>query len=319
VFITGACARQMLHDMALQAPHAVAGEPGVAPVIGQFALLVVAHGAVEQARVAVQPHHAGGAFHQHFPHGEAAVVGRMIDQPVAVEQRPGAGLELEDDVSRILPGDDRVELGEPRRHRRDLAEEEAEDVDEMDRRLVDEKALHLLEIGLAVEIGPRPLAVAGAQPEADLVELAQQPGVDAALDLAVPGLEAEVLVDDEAQVRVLGDAGGLLRLGQRAAERLLADGGGNAALGRQADQLEVGGGRGDDVEQIRFFGVQHLARIGVGRGMRQRSAKARAFSASWSQTATRSTSSIPAQASWWNWLKYPAPIVATRSLPMIAS
>jgi hypothetical protein len=64
-------------------------------------------------------------------------------------------------MPRVLAGDGRIEPAQPRQHGLDLAEQEAEGVDEVDRRLVDEEALHLLEVGLPVEIGARSLAVAG--------------------------------------------------------------------------------------------------------------------------------------------------------------
>jgi hypothetical protein len=46
-----------------------------------------------------------------------------------------------------------------------LAQQVAEGVDEMHRRLAHQELRHGLEVGLALQVGLRTLAVAGAQPE----------------------------------------------------------------------------------------------------------------------------------------------------------
>jgi hypothetical protein len=75
----------------------------------------------------------------------------------------------------------------------------AEGVDPVNGGLVDEESRHLLEIGLAVEIGTRSLAVARAQAKGGLIRRADCARADQALRLAVPGLETDVFMHGEAE------------------------------------------------------------------------------------------------------------------------
>src|SRR5690606_39257653 len=163
----------------------------------------------------------------------------VIDEAIAVEQGAHARCELEQNEARVLARDRRIQAAKAPQHRVYLAEQEAEGVDEMNRGLMDQKALHLLEVGLAVEVGVRALAVARAQAERGLVRLADGAGLDLAPDLLVPRLKPEVLVHDQEDARPLRHRDRLLGFGQRAAERLLADGRQPARRGL-ADQLQMG-------------------------------------------------------------------------------
>ena len=111
---------------------------------------------------------------------------------------------LEQDQPGIFSRDDRIEPAQIGENAADVAEQKPERVDEMDRRLVNEKALHGLEIGLPVEIGARALPVSRPQPERCLVDIAQRAAVEPALDLAIPGLETEIVVHDKLDAGALG-------------------------------------------------------------------------------------------------------------------
>ncbi len=144
-------------------------------------------------------------------------------EAVAVEQSRRAACELEDHVAGILSGDHRIRAPQPRRDGLDFAHQITERVDQMDRGLDDEKARHALEVRLPVEVGARPLPVARTQPERDRVQRTQNAGVHQPLRLAVPWLEAEILVHDERHAGALGDAHDVHGIGVVRAKRLLAD------------------------------------------------------------------------------------------------
>ena len=162
----------------------------------------------------------------------------------------------------VLTGYDRIELSQIGEDAADVAEQELERIDEMDRGLVNEKALHGLEIGLAVEISAGALPVPRPQPERCLVDVAQYLSVEPALDLAIPGLETKIVVHDELNAGALGFRHRRLRLRQRLAERFLTDGI-DPALRRQPDQRQMRRRRADDVDQIGPLGVKHRRGVGV--------------------------------------------------------
>jgi hypothetical protein len=145
-----------------------------------------------------------------------------------------------------------------REHAVHFAHQEAEHVDRVDSRLMDEEPRHLLKIGLAVEIRMRPLAIAGAHAEGDVVRRADGADAEKTGDLAVPRLEAPVLVRHQQRACALGcldEAPGLV---QRRRQGLLADHG-NAALRRDLDEAGMAFRRGDDVHQVGFGAVKHLS------------------------------------------------------------
>ena len=118
----------------------------------------------------------------------------MVVEPVAVEQAGALVVKLEQQDAGVFTGDHRVQAPQPGGDGAHLAAEVAEAVDEVHRGFTHQQLRHLLKVGLAVEVGPGPLAVARPQAEAHAVHPAQGAGIDQPARLAKPGREAEVLM-----------------------------------------------------------------------------------------------------------------------------
>ena len=116
--------------------------------------------------------------------------------------------------------------------------------------LVDQKALHLLEIGLPVEISARPLPVAGSQAEGGLLQVADNAPRQRGFDGAIPGLKAEILVHHDHRALCLGLFGDLARFFEGPAKGFLADHPFHSCRQRETDSLRMRFGWQDDVEQI---------------------------------------------------------------------
>src|SRR5262249_33753471 len=108
-----------------------------------------------------------------------------------------------------------------------------------------------------------PPAVPGARSKRQGVQPGpDRAGVEQPLDLAVPGLEAEVLVDHEPH-SVRGAAlDHRTRLVERRRHWLLADDV-DALFGGGLTDLGVGRGRGDDVDEVGAFALERFAEVGV--------------------------------------------------------
>ena len=113
----------------------------------------------------------------------------------------------------------------------------------MDAGLADQEARLLAEVGLAGEVGVGAAAVARAKIEADVVGRADRPVRELPTRLAVPGLEAEVLVHDDERVGDRRPPDDARRRREILAERLLADRR-DPAFDAEPEQRLVGGGRG---------------------------------------------------------------------------
>jgi len=151
----------------------------------------------EETPIAVEAKRSIRTLDPHIAHRQSAVPGDVVGKSVAIEKTAWTALKVEENEAGIFAGNDRIKFGKRRKDPSDVAEEIAEDVDQMNCSLVHEKAFHGLEIRLAIEIGVITLAVARTQTESDLIGIADLLIVQQTLELAVPGLEAEVLMNDQ--------------------------------------------------------------------------------------------------------------------------
>ncbi len=255
--------KSTVDDMALQRVDAVAAKVDVGPGIVDRSGHVGTMTTKLDDAVAVEAQHAAFAFDQHLAHRQAAVLGLVVGQAIAVEQARHTILHVEDDEAGVFSRDHRVELAQGAKHPFDFAEQEAECIDQVDRGFVHQKARHLLEVGLPVEVGTRALTVAGSQPEGGLIDFTQQSRSQQPLQFAMPRLEPEILVDRDPDTGLVCDAHGLVSLGQRSAKRLLADHV-DAACRGLCDGCQVRFRRRDDVEQLRSGPVQHRPEVAEG-------------------------------------------------------
>ena len=143
------------------------------------------------------------AFDEEFAEGVACFRNRARGLVIAVRipLAQSTVLKLEDQQSAILALDDRVQAAQPCGDPRNVTGEIAECVDVMHAGLIDKQAWVIAEIGLARDVGVLSPAIAHAGAEMKRMQLVTDgPGIDEALDLAMPRLEAEVLMHDEAHV-----------------------------------------------------------------------------------------------------------------------
>ncbi len=98
-----------------------------------------AAGAVVQRAVAGEADRAVGALDEEGAAGEARIGGGVVEKAVAVVEAAAAVGEAEDDEGGVLAGDRRVQAAEVGGDGGDLAEEEAEGVDDVDAGLADRK------------------------------------------------------------------------------------------------------------------------------------------------------------------------------------
>lgn len=253
----------MIDHVSLEIVDTIAAKSAVTPRKKYRSFGVFAVSAQEERAGAFEAQGGLRAFDPHFAHGPPAVVRSVIGEAVSVENTLRALGEIKQHKTRVFARYHRIELFQVGINRRNLAEEVAEGIDEMDRGFVDQKLLHALEIRLAIEIGARTLTIARPQPEQHLIQIPKSAVVNQRLGGSVPGLKAEIFVHDY-RCRASGDPRfGLAGLGEVAAERLLADGR-NSARGHKADVGQMGFGRGDDVDDVRPFRFEHRLEIGVG-------------------------------------------------------
>ena len=205
----------------------------------------------------VQANAAALALQHRLAHGQARIVGGMVGKTVAVEDSPEPAVISADDHAGILARDIRIEAPQVGIDFIRPPEQEAEDIQKMDSRLVNQKAFHLLEIGLSFEIGLRPLPVSRPQREAELVKPAEPLCRDQLLQGAVPWLEPEILVNGERHARIGGKLGDPPRLVERAAKGFLADDARHAVPDGGLDQRRMRVGRRYDIEDVGRAFCQH--------------------------------------------------------------
>ena len=117
---------------------------------------------------------------------------------------------------------------------------------------------HGLKIGLPREVCIRPLTIAGAQTECDLLDFSDSPFGHLFLYALVPRLKAEILVNNQRHVGQRSKVACLSCFFQRCAERFLANNGFDTELQSLFDGLQMRWRRRDDIQQIRLYGGQHL-------------------------------------------------------------
>lgn len=210
---------------------------------------------------------AFGSFDADGAEGVAGVVGFGLVVAVGVEEGGDAVLVGAEEEGGVLAFDHGVASGDVGVDVIDLAEEEAEGVEEVDAGLEDEEAFVVAEEGLAGEVGVVAPAIAEAGVDVAVEEVADGVGFEEFLDFAIPGLPAPVLVDHAADAGFCDEVGEFEGFVPGGGEGFLADDG-DAEFGGDLAELEVGFGRGDDVDEVGLFGFEHLAKLigGVGFG-----------------------------------------------------
>ena len=114
-----------------------------------------------------------------------------------------------------------------------------------------QESRHVLEIGLARQIGVRSLTIARAQTERHLIRVANQPGIQLPLDLPVPGLKAKVFVHHDCNAGLIRGAHQFLGLAKRRSEWFLANAI-DTVFDGQPDKRQVAGGWCRNVQEVRL-------------------------------------------------------------------
>jgi hypothetical protein len=91
-------------------------------------------------------------------------------------------------------------------------------------------------------------------------DLADGVGLEKFFDFAIPGLPAPILVDHATDAAFSDDVNEFEGFFPGGGEGFLADDG-DAEFGGDLAELEVGFGRGDDVDEVGFFGLEHLSEL----------------------------------------------------------
>jgi len=172
--------------------------------------------------IPIQFHAGRFGFDKGLTHGQAPVLGRVVDQPVAVKDGAPAVRIAQNDDPCILTRNMRVQPSQVGIDMIRQAKEISKYIEKMYRRLVNKEPFHRLEIGLSVEIGGSAATVTRPKCEADLVDAAKRPVLDDRLQLPVPGLETEIVVNNQINARLCRVPCHMPRRVKGAAERLLA-------------------------------------------------------------------------------------------------
>ena len=251
--------------------HAIAAEP-VPGVCGQDdRRLLFAEQPFVDRSVAQKRQRAGGSLEQRLAHGAAGVVGGVVEVAVAVEQGADAVWVIEQDIAGILARDDGVDPAQIGVDGGRVAQKEPKGVDPVDACFVHQESRHLLKIRLPVKIGAWALPVAGAQAEGDLMQGADGVFFQSGPDRAIPGLEPEVFMHDQAGAGLFGEGDHVARFVQALAERFLADERADTRRDRGTDRIGLGYRWQDDIEQVRLRLGQHVGQVvksGQGGGAR---------------------------------------------------
>ncbi len=241
---------------------ALGGEGGVAFVTGgggrEGETGEVAGAGVEGA-VAQHVEGLPGAVEAEAGHGgvvlEDLTAAGTVD-PAAETAGPG-----EADLGGIFAGDAGVDAAGVGAEGLGAPEQVAGGVQKMDEGFVDEETGVLGEVGLVGVGRVEETVVVGVGPD-DVFDGAEFAGLQQALDFAVPGLPAPVLVDHEADAGGVGGGDDLLGFGQGGGEGFLAEDV-SVVLGGEASKGEMGVGTGDEVDEVGLFGGEHGGGVGV--------------------------------------------------------
>ena len=121
-----------------------------------------------------------------------------------------------------------------------------------------QKPGHLLEIGLAGKISLWPASVIRAQAEAELIGCAQLSCLQLVFHNLIPGLKAEILMNNQLQTGLCGFCCDLSGFGQCPAEGFLADNNFCLRTKGGSDRVCLLVRRQNNIQNIRLCCGQHL-------------------------------------------------------------